>query len=271
MTDRDYELIGPEPAVAMMQRGLAMRRILRNDPRFSSYGRIVYLIDPEDDAEEVMMALAGVQGAGNSHFFPKSRVDAAYARFEAAGFVTDRHEHFIGYVKDSAPAARAILSAHAMPSDLEVVRIGPDTPHALLVETADLMQSCGVMPVPGRAMRGALVPGIVLVAMDKAGAVVATAASFLPNHPKSARPAHAFWGMLATRPDRRGQKIALILGAQAMLHMAETHGALSFSTGVRADNGSSQALCHKLAVRDSDWVFGQCLNPALVGGGRLTK
>jgi hypothetical protein len=37
--------------------------------------------------------------------------------------------------------------------------------------------------------------------------------------------------MLATREDRRGQRIALLLGAQAIIHMWEQHGARGFMTG----------------------------------------
>jgi hypothetical protein len=52
--------------------------------------------------------------------------------------------------------------------------------------------------------------------------------------------------MLATLEDRRGEIIALLLGAQAIVHMWERHGARGFMTGVRADNSSSQALCNRL-------------------------
>jgi len=44
-------------------------------------------------------------------------------------------------------------------------------------------------------------------------------------------------------------------GAQAIIHMWESHGARGFMTGIRADNSSSQALCNKLGVRATEWII----------------
>ena len=75
------------------------------------------------------------------------------------------------------------------------------------------------MPVPGAFMRGQLRQGICLVATDGNGQPVATASSYVLHHPSSPRAPIVFWGMLATREDRRGEKIGLVLGAQAIVHM----------------------------------------------------
>jgi RimJ/RimL family protein N-acetyltransferase len=77
--------------------------------------------------------------------------------------------------------------------------------------------------------------------------------------------------MLATREDRRGQRIALLLGAQAIIHMWEHHGARGFMTGVRADNAPSQALCNKLGVGATDWIYAWCMDKELFGGSSVTK
>ena len=113
--------------------------------------------------------------------------------------------------------------------------------------------------------------GIGIVAVDADGRPAATAASFVLHHPASRRATDVFWGMLATRNDRRGEKIALLLGAQAIIHMWERHGARGFMTGVRADNASSQALCHKLGVRATEWIYASCLDPTQFGGTSITK
>jgi hypothetical protein len=77
--------------------------------------------------------------------------------------------------------------------------------------------------------------------------------------------------MLATRNDRRGERIALLLGAQAIIHMWERHGARGFMTGVRADNAPSQALCNKLGVRATDWIYASCIDKEMFGGSSITK
>lgn len=77
--------------------------------------------------------------------------------------------------------------------------------------------------------------------------------------------------MLATREDRRGEKIGLLLGAQAIIHMWERHGARGFMTGVRADNQSSQVLCNKLGVSKTDWIYASCIDKEMFGGSSVTK
>jgi RimJ/RimL family protein N-acetyltransferase len=120
-------------------------------------------------------------------------------------------------------------------------------------------------------MRGGVVPGLCLIAQDASGRVVSTASSYRHHHPDSPRADIAHWGMLATREEWRGRKIGLILGAMAIVEMWERFGVRGFMTGIRADNAASQALCNKLGVRATDWVYAQCIDPAVLGGASLTK
>jgi hypothetical protein len=77
--------------------------------------------------------------------------------------------------------------------------------------------------------------------------------------------------MLATRTDRRGERIALLLGARAIVHMWERHGARGFMTGVRADNASSRSLCNKLGVSATEWIYASCIDKEMFGGSSITK
>ena len=52
----------------------------------------------------------------------------------------------------------------------------------------------------------------------------------------------------------------------AIVHMWERHGARGFMTGVRANNSSSQALCRKLGVNATDWIYAACTDKELFGG-----
>ena len=58
--------------------------------------------------------------------------------------------------------------------------------------------------------------------------------------------------MLATREDRRGQGIALLLGALCMLAMNERHGFDKFFTAVKKGNTPSERLCAKLGLKPND-------------------
>lgn len=168
-------------------------------------------------------------------------------------------------------ASRQAKRDLALPADLRISAIDPRTPRELVRDIAELCQSCDVMPVPGSIMRGQAMRGICLVATDQEGRPVATASSYMIHHPSSPRARDAFWGMLATREDRRGEKIALLLGAQAIIHMWEHHGARGFMTGVRADNLSSQALCNRLGVTASDWIYASCIDKEVFAGASITK
>jgi hypothetical protein len=53
--------------------------------------------------------------------------------------------------------------------------------------------------------------------------------------------------------------------------MWERHGARGFMTGVRADNLSSQALCNKLGVGETEWIYASCMDRAQFGGKSITK
>lgn len=266
----DEELFGDPGKVALMKRSAALWSLLKDDPAYSYYGRVVALSDHSRDTAAILCALASLQGAAVAYYFPKHSVDALFASLQARGYATDRHEHFRGGEK-AYEASREILARHSLPGDLAVTVLDGRSEERLVSEVAALCQSCGVMPVPGAVMRGISRAGINIVAVDGAGDPVASASSFALHHPASPHAGDVFWGMLATREDRRGEKIALVLGAMAIVHMWQKEGARGFMTGVRQDNASSQALCHKLGVTDTEWVYAQCLDTGLLGGMSVTK
>ena len=266
----EEEYFGDAAKVALMRRSRALHELLKDDPRFSYYGRVVALTGPTADMLPAMMALARMQGAGVCYYFPNSDADGLFATLQAAGFTWDRHEHYRGG-EDAFRASRQVAAEMRLPDDLTVQRLDEATPTGLVREVAALLQSCGVMPVPGAFLRGRAKPGITLVAIDGSGHPVASASSIFLHHADGAHPRDVFWGMLATREDRRGEKIALQLGAMAIEHMWVNEGARGFITGVRQDNRSSQALCGRLGVHDTDWIYAQCLDVAVLGGSSVTK
>ena len=266
----DDEFFGSPDQVALARRSASLWSLLRNDPRYAYYGRLVALSDPAQDAAIILSSLARLQGAAVAYFYPAASAASVFADLEERGLATDRHEHFWGG-RSALVASRNVRETFALPTDLTVCAIDGDTPRELVADVAHLCQSCGVMPVPGSIMRGREGRGICLVALDSDRRPVATASSYMIHHPSSPRAKDAFRGMLATRKDRRGEKIALLLGAQAITHMWEHHGARGFMTGVRADNLSSQHLCRKLGVNATDWIYAVCIDKELFGASSVTK
>ena len=266
----DEEFFGSPHRIALARRSASLWTLLRDDPRYSYYGRLVALSEPGNDAADVLAAIAKLQGAAVSYFYPADAAGGLFAQLEARGLATDRHEHFRGGEAAFA-ASRKALEDLALPADLRISTIDADTPRELVAGVANLCEACDVMAVPGSVMRGRSRTGICLVATDQDGCAVATASSYMIHHPSSRRAKDAFWGMLATRNDRRGERIALLLGARAIVHMWERHGARGFMTGVRADNASSRALCNKLGVGATEWIYASCIDKEMFGGSSITK
>jgi hypothetical protein len=269
MVDTDVYFGSPE-RIELARRSASLWRLLRDNPRYAYYGRLVALSDPAQDAADILSAMAKLQGAAVSYYYPAGAAASLFAQLEGMGLATDRHEHFWGG-EAALAASHRVREDFALPADLKISAIDMGTPPEVVRGVAELCQSCDVMPVPASTMRGQGREGICLVASDQDGRPVATASSYVIHHPSSPRARDVFWGMLATREDRRGERIALLLGAQAIIHMWERHGARGFMTGVRADNLSSQALCTKLGVTASDWIYASCIDKQVFAGSSVTK
>jgi len=268
--DDSQEFFGSPDKIALMKRSAALWSLLKDNPRYAYYGRLVALSDPAQDMSEILIALAQLQGAAAAYYVPKASADGLFRQLEDRGFWTDRHEHFWGG-EAAYGASKAVLAKYRLPEDLNVSVLDEGTPADIVSEVAELCQSCDVMPVPGAVMRGRARRGVNLVASDELGRPIASASSFVLHRPSSPHANDVFWGMLATRPDRRGEKIALALGATTIVHMWEREGARGFMTGVREDNASSRALCTRLDVTNSDWIYAQCIDPHLLRSSTITR
>jgi RimJ/RimL family protein N-acetyltransferase len=77
--------------------------------------------------------------------------------------------------------------------------------------------------------------------------------------------------MLATDPERRGQKLALILGALAMQQMHQRFGFASFMTGVQPGNAPSEAVCRASGLQDRGRAILTVVDSAVLPGGKLTS
>ena len=109
-----------------------------------------------------------------------------------------------------------------------------------------------------------------LKVIDKDQNVVSSASAFL-HHKENLNYKDVMWGMLATKEDRQGEKISLILGAKIILKMWENFEARGFITEVRSENLTSVKLCNKLGLYDTEWVYAQCIDTELLGTARVTK
>ena len=134
-----------------------------------------------------------------------------------------------------------------------------------------MSKGAGVLPALGSVMRGTGPRSVFIYAETSDAEVVAVGGACMAYHPESARADEAFWGMLATKETWRGNRLACWVGAQVILDMSEQFGARGFSSGVKPDKPSSQAMCSRLGVTQSDYVYAGAIDPEAFGEASVTR
>lgn len=270
MDTENSEYFGTEAQQGLQWRTEQLWRLVKDDQRFSCHGRAVALADYDKDNLSIHLALARLQGVS-----PLEGVDLASAavrksELQEEGLACDEYAEWIGG-KNSISAAQSMLQDRSLPDDLTVTEIGLTTPLADLKKLDSLTQRCDVLLPMGSFLRGKHRPSVFLFAKDTDGRVVgasAAVAQFHADHPKSGT---VWWGMLATDDTRRGEGIALILGAMALREINQKFGYTDCFTGIRAGNEPSEALCTKLGLAPSGDVDLIAIYPPAFSGGQLTK
>ncbi|MEP0940248.1 MAG: GNAT family N-acetyltransferase [Rhizobiaceae bacterium] len=266
----ENEYFGDSEKIALAKRSAHLWSLLKEDSRFAFQGRIVLLSEPGEDMVETMVAMAKLQGGAVCNYFPIDKAKQTITELQAHGLETVEHVHLRGD-KSSLEASLKALDSYVLPEDLTITSFDETTPSGLVEEVVEMSERCGVTSVPGWVMRGAGPKGVYLVAQNQDGEPVACAASFMCHPESSSHADDAFWGMLATREDRRGQRIAFLLGAQAIVHMWNEHNARGFITGVSAENPSSMALCKKLGLSETEWQYISCVDKTIFARSSITK
>jgi hypothetical protein len=265
------EIFGSDDQRALLRRGRAMAALLGQDRRYSYYGRTVGLPGPQDGDIDHLAALATVQGSATYLAVPLDQVDANKTAILARGLVPMIYDRWEG-AGTAVAAARQVAATLSLPDDLTMIRLDATTPAAQLASLAGMALGCGVLPPCGAVLRGLLHPAVCLAAIDRNATVVSCAAASAyahKDHPGQG--GQAWWGMLATDPARRGQRLSVILGAQAMLEMEARYGFGNFMTGVEPGNAPSEAICARLGLTRAHAAIIGCTDPRALAGGRMTK
>jgi len=248
-----------------------MQALTERDPRFTYYGRTVGGTSPDEVPLDAVVALAQLQGNSNLSFVRDAEVADLRAACEGRGLTTTHYVKWEG--GDAALAAAGqVIAAQALPGDLTLAWLDADLPESLRAGFAATALLCGVLPPAFDVLTGARQPGVACLAHDGTGRVVACAgaARYLhPDHPDGRR--QCWWGMLATHPDRRGQRLSLLLGALALREMHRRHGFVEVMTGVEPGNAASEAVCRRMGLAPRGLSILGMAYPTLLPGGRMTR
>lgn len=264
------EYFGTESQQGLQQRAEDLWRVVQDDPRFSCHGRAVALADYTEQNLSVHLALARLQGVCPLGGIEKDVAQKRRKQLEAEALVADEYVHWEGGI-EAVEAARAVMKDRKLPSDLRVVEVDAATSLEDLRKLDSLTQRCDVLLPMGSFLRGQQMPSVFLFAIDQKGQVVGTSAAVAQYHPKHPKADMVWWGMLATDEDRRGEGIALILGAMALHEINKKFGYSSCFTGIREGNEPSEALCAKLGLAATSSIDLIAIYPPAFSGGHLTK
>lgn len=270
MTDLSNEFFGQPEQQDLQRRADRIWTLVKNDPTYSCHGRAVGLSAEDDVDLAKQIAMARLQGVCMAEGTPIHVADLRREGLERHGLKTDQ---FVDWQGDtlSLEAAAKVLASRKLPDDLELVHVDSQTPAEDMAKLDALTQACGVLLPMGAFIRGLRRPSVCLFARDRTGKIVAATAAVAQFHHDHRKADQAWWGMLATDESRRGEGIALIMGANSMLAMRDLHGLGSFFTGIREGNAPSERLCKKLELAPTSDVHLMAIDPDAFAAGRLTK
>lgn len=265
------EFFGSEMQQSVSRRARDLWQLCARDGQLAYNGRIVTVVgDIGAKTSDKLIQLARLQGSTTCHFLPKGRTEAVQTAVEASGLSCNVWQFCTG--KQSAyDAARQTLETYKLPADLTVKQIDVETDASFVDEYASMVADCGVLVMAGRVMRGLDIKGITLAAVDQSGQAIASAWGYKCYPGQSEFSDYAFWGGLSCRKGRRGQKIALILGAHSIVQLWEKLQVRGFCTGITAGNDASFSVCEKLGVLPSNWLGLGITDPLMFKGESLTK
>lgn len=255
---------------ALERRAGLLWQIVKGDPRYSSHGRAVAVIEGRAEDVDLQIALARVQGVGPSPRLTPEVMQARKTAIEAAGLVTDVYEHWASG-PSAIPVARDLLARRALPDELAVLQVGLDSTDQEFRSLDALTQSCGVLLPASNFLCGAEGPAVCFYARTAEGEAVGVAAAVAESPPSSAAADRSWWGMLSTAAPWRGRGIAKLLGAMALVAMADRYKMRVFGTGIRAGNTESEVLCAGLGFAPSGLHDLMAIDPVTISGGRMTK
>lgn len=269
-TVADFEFYGDDVQAGLQLRYYRLWRYLESNRHLSFVGRAIGLDAPALDDIPSLAGLAKELGILALAFTRQEVVDALEAAPEAEGLQIGLWNHLVSTEGHEAKC-QSILAARQLPPGYRFDRVTPATPAEVLGEFQDLMQRCGVAPLPGYILRNLDVPTVAEMVLTPQGQIAAVGAGVFRHSPAgpNARAAHV--GFLATDPDQRGQGLARLLLARIIIACRQEYGAEFVHSGVRAENVASMHVCRDCGLEDSGTYFTGVVYPPVLKREHFTS
>jgi predicted acetyltransferase len=258
-----FEFFGDESQINLQQRCYRLWQYLKAHPRLSFGGRAIGIDDPALDEVENLVGLTMELGFLAMAFTKAAIADELLSALEEHGLKVGFWQHLVSNEK-TASRCRSVVASPLLPPGYKIDRITAATPHHQLRSFQELMQVCGVAPLPGYILRGQEVPTITEMVISPQDEIVATGVGIFRHNPEGSYGKAAHVGFLATDPNQRRKGFARLLLARIILASYQEYGAELLHTGVREDNIPSQRVCRNCGLEDSGMYFlGVVYPPAL--------
>ena len=264
------EYFGTEAQKALQRRAELLWPLVKNDPRFSCHGRAVSISDGELNDITLQATVAKLIGASAAEGVWAKDKETRKAALTSEGMITDEYSNWLS-TDQTFDLAQQIVDTRPLKADLTVVEVGAQTSSEDMKALDAFTQTCDVLLPMGSFIRGEARPAVCIFAREPDGRIVGVSGSVHQFHPDHAKGGMCWWGMLATADHRRGEGIALILGAMALLAMRDRFGIQKFFTGIREGNTPSEKLCSKLGFVPSGQHVVLAIDPEVMQSTQVTK
>lgn len=265
-----FEFFGNESQVNLQKRYYRLWPYLKAHPRLSFVGRAIGIDDPALDEVESLVGLTMELGFLSMAFTKATIFDELRSAFEEHGLEVGIWHHFVSTSKTESSCQSVVASVHPL-AGYQIERISTATPPHQLQKVQQLMQNCGVAPLPGYILRGQDIPTVAEMIITTQDEVVATGVGIFRHNPEGSYRKAAHVGFLATEPSQRGKGFARMLLARIILASYEEYAAELVHTGVRSDNIPSQRVCRICGLEDSGMYFLGVAYPQIIKQAEFTR
>lgn len=264
------EFFGNDTQVNLQKRYYRLWPFLKSHPRLSFVGRAIGIDDPHLDEVETLVGLTMELGILSMAFTQATILEELRSVLEENGLEVGLWHHLV-LNGNMEPSCRSVVKSIHLPAGYQINRISASTSHHQIQKVQQLMQNCGVAPLPGYILRGRYIPTVAVMIIGSQDEVVATGAGIFRHNPDSPYGKAAHIGFLATEPSLRGKGFGRLLLARIILACYEEHAAELVHTGVRTDNIPSHRVCRICGLEDSGMYMLGASYPQIINVTEFTR
>ena len=152
------EYFGTPAQQDLARRARALFDVVKDDPRFTYYGRGVGIVRPQDGGIDLMSAVIALSGACHFAATADDEVPQIEATLQDRGLSTTVFVRWTGG-DDAIAKARDIVAQTACPTDVTIHNLNADSPPEHLIKLAEVAETGGVLAPAGSVLRGQTRPG----------------------------------------------------------------------------------------------------------------